>query len=114
MLEFGIWDRETDTVKEVSAEEYIRQMPAAHDGPDYSAWFAKHKRVALTEVGDYKVSTVFLTVEHFDGMWFETMIADRDSFLDNQWRYKTAAEARTGHEKVVAWVKAGCPEESEP
>ncbi len=77
------------------------------------------RRVGLDHVGTYRVSTVFLGLDHgFGGspLWFETMVFtgsdSSDSFCD---RYETYAEAEAGHIYVVEALRAGeKPEELDP
>lgn len=72
-------------------------------------------RVARTEIGDIRVSTVFLGLDHsFLGqgppLLFETMIfgGDREGEM---MRYSTWAEAELGHMEVVESLeKIGDPE----
>jgi len=60
------------------------------------------------------VSTVFLGLDHGWGFGapqlFETMVFSNDEdFAGNGWvyRYSTLADARRGHELVLAWLRAG-------
>jgi hypothetical protein len=63
--------------------------------------------IGLTEVNEFRVSTVFLGVNH-GGMWFETMVFEGESFMDLACeRYETLAEAKLGHDSMVARVQAG-------
>ena len=68
-------------------------------------------RVALTEVGDVSVSTVWLGIDHRFGegppLIFETLVlTDADHPLDQAGeRYATEAEAVAGHERWVAEVR---------
>lgn len=61
------------------------------------------RRVGLTQVGKYRISTVFLNLDHgFGGQpkWFETCIfGPNDS--DVVERYETWEEAEVGHAKYV-------------
>lgn len=76
----------------------------------------KQQRVALTTVGKYQVSTVWLGLDHsFDEgrpLIFETMVfnwrlrKDRYQELYCE-RYSTEAEAIAGHERVVQLVRDG-------
>jgi hypothetical protein len=76
-----------------------------YQDPDYH-------RVALTIVGEAKVSTVWLGLDHrmtvLDGggppIIFETMIFG-GPHDEEQWRYSTEVEARAGHELVVAQLR---------
>lgn len=72
-------------------------------------WFAKNKNtVARTMIGNVKVSTVFLSINHaFDEgipLLFETMIfgGTHDNY---QSRYATRTGALDGHAEAVALVK---------
>jgi hypothetical protein len=73
------------------------------------------RRVALTEIGNLTVSTVHLVLEHGFGQGppviFETMIFGGGTHRDLwQMRYCTEAEAFTGHNATVAWLKGEGPE----
>lgn len=67
-----------------------------------------NRRVAAEVVGDVRVSTVFLGLDHGYGdgppLIFETMIfgGDHDG---EQWRYSTWQEAEEGHAAAVVLVK---------
>jgi len=87
------WDKKTDELTPVNLSE-------CKMGPD-------ERRVAFDEIDTGSVSTVFLAVEHYGGMLFETMIFGHESDEEYQWRYKTAKEAREGHAKVLEWVRSG-------
>jgi hypothetical protein len=69
------------------------------------------RRVGLDPVGEHKVSTVFLALNHNFGddsdepILFETMVRDGDDFLDFQERYSTWDEAIFGHLKVIKHIK---------
>lgn len=77
----------------------------------WAEWIADddNKRVALTEIGDITISTVFLGVDHAFGhgnpLWFETMIfgGAHDEFQE---RYTTLEEAVLGHERAVELVRS--------
>lgn len=69
------------------------------------------RRVKQDEVDGFRVSTVFLGLDHsFMGStphWFETMIFGDNgtAFDDYQERYPTWEEAVIGHERAVNMVK---------
>ena len=69
---------------------------------------AENRRVSETMVGDVRVSTVFLGVNHNFGsgraLLFETMIfgGTHDYYKE---RYTTLEEAQLGHERAVGLVK---------
>ena len=69
-------------------------------------------RVGNTEVGKYRVSTVFLSLDHQHGdgppKIFETMVFGGRSYHDEYCeRYSTWKDAVDGHNDVVALVKRG-------
>ena len=64
-----------------------------------------------TTAGPAFVSTVFLSIDHGDGVGppvlFETMVFWEGHDLDqSQWRYTSYEAAMTGHAAVVAQVRA--------
>lgn len=68
-----------------------------------------NRRVGYDYVGDVRVSTVFLGLDHGFGfseqpLLFETMVFG-GTHDDLQWRYYTWAEAVAGHKKALALVK---------
>lgn len=76
----------------------------------WANWIEKEdRRVDLTKVGKYKVSTVFLGIDHSFGtgepLLFETMIFGKGEFDEYQERYSTWGEAEKGHKKIVEMVK---------
>jgi hypothetical protein len=85
--------------------------------PDIRAanWEPDARRIGLTQVGTFEVSTVFLIINHQYGegppILFETMVFDKsdgDSFADLFCaRYATKAAAEAGHAQVVAALEAG-------
>lgn len=110
-----LWNKSTDEITD------------AHD--TYKTWEElvkitedpEPKRVASTKVGQYWVSTIFMGLDHnfrnYDreiskGIFFETMIFNNGPVPENepsqpfQDRYKTAQEARIGHELIVMKLKA--------
>lgn len=71
-----------------------------------------YKRVALDSVGDWRVSTVWMGLNHnFVGfgrpLIFETMAwrEKTGEFEPDQERYSTLAEAQAGHKRWVARYK---------
>ncbi len=75
----------------------------------FGQWFEDADRsVASTDIGDIRVSTVFLGIDHnFVGgtpILFETMVfgLDDDEMCD---RYATWAEAVIGHKKTCSKVR---------
>jgi hypothetical protein len=70
------------------------------------------RHVGKDEVGEVRVSTVFLGLDHsFSGgppLLFETMVfgGEHDQA---QWRYTTWQEAEIGHAQVLAKVKGEMP-----
>lgn len=84
--------------------------------PDLLTWAIWYedfdgRRVANIEIGDVRISTVFLGLDHQWGggppLLFETMIFGGEHD-DYQERYSTLEEAMAGHARAVALVnKAG-------
>lgn len=80
----------------------------------WGRWFedSEARRVAETVIGDVRVSTVCLGLNHnFMGgppLWFETMIfgGKHDEYQE---RYSTLDEARRGHDRTVARVNGEIP-----
>lgn len=66
------------------------------------------KRVALTKIGQYQVSTVFLRINHGfgskRGLWFETMVFPTNK-VDYQTRCETWEQALEMHKKAVKMVQ---------
>lgn len=69
------------------------------------------RTVAKTTVGDAKVSTVFLGIDHGDGrgsqpLIWETMVfaSDGDEYTNRYWTYEQAAN---GHVEVVKRLMTG-------
>lgn len=75
-----------------------------------AAAFSENRRVAYTEVGDLRVSTVFLAIDHQHGggspLLFETMIFGNDhrGELEYQDRCSTWEEAEAQHKEAVAYA----------
>lgn len=69
------------------------------------------RRVGDTQIGDTRISTVFLGIDHshFMGrpLLFETMIFSNNEDNGYQERYSTWEEAIEGHNKTVELVKSG-------
>lgn len=101
---------------------------AVKDLLEWGKWFEGNDRqVGLDLIGDFRISTVFLGMDHnyFQGespILFETMVFDhskpREVKLDGgppvtvyddlgQWRYSTWDEALEGHRRVVELAKTG-------
>ena len=103
MKEFGWWKLDENHTPQFMGTG----VEVFRDSPD-GVW----KRVALTEVGPYRISTVFLGLDHsFDvegpPILFETMVFfSRLGALDiDMDRYATWAEAEAGHWLKVEEVK---------
>lgn len=75
---------------------------------EWANWFERNNRtVAKTDVGEVRVSTVFLGLDHNWGegppLIFETMVFGGE-FDEWQERYSTWDQAVAGHEEMVAKV----------
>ena len=78
----------------------------------WAKWFESNRencRVAIDEIDNVKVSTVFLGINHNwetgKSLLFETMIFG-GKYDDYQERYSTWDEAVKGHKKAVKLVKS--------
>jgi hypothetical protein len=96
-------------------DEQNRAVPVA-DVLTWGRWYEANnaRRIVKQEqVGEFFVSTVFLGLDHAWGpsarpVLFETMVFPHDTVRDLHCeRYSTWAEAATGHEAVVARLRAG-------
>lgn len=74
------------------------------------SWQISDRRIGLTTVGEYTISTVKLPANHgFDDMplWYETMIflpnSTHDIYME---RYATEAEAIQGHVYAIGHAKS--------
>lgn len=75
----------------------------------WSAWFEDADRhVNKTEIGEVRISTVFLGLDHSFGeegiILFETLIFGGE-FDQRMWRYSTWEEAEIGHREAVKKVR---------
>lgn len=78
------------------------EMVTLFDSPD-------SRRVALDDVDDARVSTVFLVIDHGfadQPVLFETMVFG-GRHDQAQWRYATWDEARQGHDRIVTALREG-------
>ena len=79
--------------------------------------FDSYKRVLLHEIGESKISTVWLGINYnFSGeglpIIFETMIFG-GSHDNDQWRWETEDEAKRQHVRIAAALSEGvCPHTS--
>jgi hypothetical protein len=83
-------------------------IEGTNDLSKWGFWFEKdeNRRVAFTEVGDIKVSTVCMgIVSGFDRSnkpyIFETYVWPCPDGIPNRMRYTTLEEAKKGHEEIV-------------
>ena len=88
----------------------IDRLPVAVDLDTWARWFATHDRkVAWDQIGDARVSTVFLGLDHNmrmsgEPILFETMVFG-GPLNDERWRYATYAEAERGHQEAVTQTR---------
>lgn len=87
-----------------------RSYRAARNMNDYAEGMDRNRRVARDELGDCRVSTVFLGLDHGDGdgppLVFETMVfgGPFDQWCD---RCSTYDEAEAQHARAVAFCREG-------
>ena len=84
---------------------------------EWAKWFEKAERhVAQESVGEVRISTVFLGLDHGWGepkpVLFETIVFG-GTLDQEQDRYYTWGEAEAGHRKIVERVKASPPNASD-
>jgi hypothetical protein len=100
----GLWHMMDPVTKEVIETDDLHAYAKAMENPD-------SKFVAQTVVGDKRVSTVFLGLDHgFGGTpkFFETMVFGLTDFNDEYCeRYTTYGEAWNGHQEVVYRLENG-------
>lgn len=89
-----------------------RKVVIENDLLKWAKWFEEsidQRIVAKTYIGDVRISTVFMGLDHAFGegkpMWFETMIFGDKTFEDYQERYSTWEEAEVGHAIAVEGVR---------
>jgi len=76
---------------------------------EWGRWYeTANRHIADETIGDVRVSTVFLGIDHSFGagppVLFETMVFG-GLLGDEQERYSTRAEAEAGHRRMVERVK---------
>lgn len=97
------------------SREYFILVDSEPVAVDYTTWViwmgAAGRRVALTETDLFRVSTVFLGLDHRFGkgppLIFETMVfVNDDSWEDEETiRYSTYDDALTGHQAIVRRIQ---------
>ncbi|HEY2811797.1 MAG TPA: hypothetical protein VGJ00_10475 [Rhabdochlamydiaceae bacterium] len=93
------------TIRPCTKEEWIDQCHEMYEGKT-------SKHVADDEINGYRVSTVWLVINHNffkEGtpLLFETMVFDgKDESIYCE-RHSTWDEAEEGHKKAMQWVKDG-------
>lgn len=96
-------------------EDDNRTYRKAESIEEWADWFehTDNRLLMQTNIRQARVSTVFLGIDHsFDAegnsepVLFETMIFG-GAFDQFQWRYTTAEEALTDHEKIKNYVMLG-------
>lgn len=96
------WILEDRAPRRVTMEEWLLWQRNYPDG----------RRIGYTEVGEARVSTVFLWLDRaYPGMppvLFETMVFG-GPLAGEMERYRTIQEAEAGHEQMVQRVKEGTP-----
>ncbi|MBJ7223566.1 MULTISPECIES: hypothetical protein [unclassified Brenneria] len=91
-----------------------RRAVPCPDIAEWARWFAiADRRVAETWIDDFRVSTVFLGLDHNHNalsndevpVLFETMVFAGPDPLDTMRRYSLWEEAETGHAEIVAQLR---------
>lgn len=88
---------------------------AVRDVMEWARWFEanrSNRQIGDTTVGEVRVSTVFLGMNHQWGagppLIFETMIFG-GPYDNYQWRWSTRAEAIAMHDQAAAAIRDGRP-----
>jgi hypothetical protein len=94
----------------INDDKTTEQLPEG-TYPSYADCTDENRRVGDDTVNDFRVSTVFLQLDHNwdpDGqpLLFETMIFG-GKYDNDMWRYTTWNEAKAGHERIVNCLKEG-------
>ena len=104
----------TEDLLPVRCENYDSYFDWHNTMPESSAWYQRKTgvgfTVALDEIGDERISTVYLGMDHGFGingeegpiLW-ETMVFPETEVCE---RYRSHAEALEGHRKIVQEIKA--------
>lgn len=100
----------------LNEDKTVTKLPEGEYPPEGSYTNDKAKRVGLDIVGEAKVSTVFLFMDHslnfmrrkkeIDPVLFETMIF-RGPYDEYQRRYHTYDEALQGHNNIIKSLEEG-------
>lgn len=91
-------DNNFNVVKARSTEEWMEH------------WDILERRVAEHQIGAYRISTVFLGLNHGHygkPLFFETMVFDEDHKDVYMERYTTWDEATAGHNRIVEYIRTG-------
>ena len=85
-----------------------KKVVPCEDLRTWAQWIQQaHRHVEETHIGQVRISTVFLGLDHGFGrvpLWFETMIfgGEHDQYQE---RYNSWTEAETGHKRAVELVE---------
>ena len=81
--------------------------PKPCSSKDWERFISKYRKVNFTDLGHVQISTVFLGIDHGDGLGrpllFETMVFG-GKMNGHQERYSTWKEAETGHNRIVSKI----------
>jgi hypothetical protein len=100
MFPYYILDKKTGEIKTVSMFEW-------------SAWFedVENRRIEVTEEDDFRVSTVFIGIDHSYGigdqaLLYETCVLEGPPTVQGKlYRYATMSEAKAGHWAIVGLLR---------
>ena len=97
-------------------DQYILKDGVPVQEPDLMTWAQwledadNDRQIEITMIGDVRVSTVFLGLDHSFGvgppLLYETLVFDGEHDGDQD-RYSTLEEAQAGHARMVEMVTSG-------
>jgi hypothetical protein len=94
----------------VTYYKLVNKVPVECSLMDWVISFAKDKKVDYTELGLFKVSTIFIGTDHnFSGdgppLLYETGVFDKNNNNVYRKNYETLEQAKNGHWQIIENIK---------
>ena len=88
----------------------VNKVPVECSLMDWVISFVKDKRIDFTELGLFKVSTIFLGIDHnFSGdgppLLYETAVIDKNDNVVYRKCHETLEQAKNGHWQIIENIK---------